>query len=322
MTCVNNLLLILAMMLLSNGNVSLFDNKNKSNKITEESTKVEIIDPNSKSMQNKRSTPRVRKIKKIKKKTKNKEHRKEVEQEPIKNILKFDMGDVNKGINLMDLSEEDLDRGMEIITRTKKYMNKEERNILIKLESVLDLVKGIKKLNDISILSEEDESEFFRSMDEEDKKNMMIKEILEVFPEKKKQSGERALEMKKMIDLFAELFLPDGEEGGGFRLSSLADISNLGSISNLKLLGSLLRSLDDDDDEEQDEEENKEYEYVEVENYDVDEEEIYNSEESFEDDYDEYLEVNKAVSNNKKYNKNKSRKKRSKKEKRNSKTNV
>ena len=31
----------------------------------------------------------------------------------------------------MDLSEEDLDRGMEIITRTKKYMNKEERNILI-----------------------------------------------------------------------------------------------------------------------------------------------------------------------------------------------
>ena len=53
-----------------------------------------------------------------------------------------------------------------------------------------------------------------------------------------------------------------------------------------------------------------------------DEEEIYNSEESFEDDYDEYLEVNKAVSNNKKYNKNKSRKKRSKKEKRNSKTNV
>ena len=140
-------------MLLSNGNVSLFDNKNKSNKITEESTKVEIIDPNSKSMQNKRSTPRVRKIKKIKKKTKNKEHRKEVEQEPIKNILKFDMGDVNKGINLMDLSEEDLDRGMEIITRTKKYMNKEERNILIKLESVLDLVKGIKKLNDISILN-------------------------------------------------------------------------------------------------------------------------------------------------------------------------
>ena len=250
------------MMLLSNGNIPLLDNKNKSNKSVEESTKVQVIEPNSKGMQSKRSSPKVRKIKKIKKKTKSKDKVKDVNKEPIKNILKFDMGDVNKGINLMELSEDDLDRGMEIITRTKKYMNKEERNILIKLESVLDLVKGIKKLNDINILSEEDESDFFRSMDEEDKKNMMIKEILEVFPEKKKQSVEKALEMKKMIDLFAELFLPDGEEGGGFSLSSLADINNLGSISNLKLLGNLLRSLDD-------EEEEKEYEYVEVEDENI-----------------------------------------------------
>ena len=193
----------------------------------------------------------------------------------------------------MELSEDDLDRGMEIITRTKKYMNKEERNILIKLESVLDLVKGIKKLNDINILSEEDESDFFRSMDEEDKKNMMIKEILEVFPEKKKQSVEKALEMKKMIDLFAELFLPDGEEGGGFSLSSLADINNLGSISNLKLLGNLLRSLDD---EEEDEEE-KEYEYVEVEDENIRE---VDEDLDTQQDNDEYVEVNKAVSNNKK----------------------
>ena len=201
------------------------------------------------------------------------------------------MTDVNKGIKLLDLSEDDLDRGMEIITRTKKYMNKEERNVLIKLESVLDLVKGIKKLNDINILSEEDESEFFRSMDDEDKKNMMIKEILEVFPEKKKQSVEKALEMKKMIDLFAELFLPDGEEGGGFSLSSLADISNLGSVSNLKLLGSLLRSLDG---EEYEDDEDKEYEYVEV-----DDDEIENIEE-VEDDiesYNEYLEESMPVSN-------------------------
>ena len=248
-------------MLLSNGNVSLFDNKNKSNKSVEDSTKVEAIEPSSKSMQNKRSSPKIRKIKKIKKKSKSKDSEKLTSLNPSKNILKFDMGDVNKGINLMDLSEEDLDRGMEIITRTKKYMNREERNILIKLESVLDLVKGIKKLNDINILSEEDESEFFRSMDDEDKKNMMIKEILEVFPEKKKQSVQRALEMKKMIDLFAELFLPDGEEGGGFSLSSLADINNLGSINNLKLLGSLLRSLDDDEDSDiHEEEEDKEYE--------------------------------------------------------------
>ena len=275
-------------MLLSNGNIPLLDNKNKSNKSVEESTKVQVIEPNSKGMQSKRSSPKVRKIKKIKKKTKSKDKVKDVNKEPIKNILKFDMGDVNKGINLMELSEDDLDRGMEIITRTKKYMNKEERNILIKLESVLDLVKGIKKLNDINILSEEDESDFFRSMDEEDKKNMMIKEILEVFPEKKKQSVEKALEMKKMIDLFAELFLPDGEEGGGFSLSSLADINNLGSISNLKLLGNLLRSLDDEEDEEE-----KEYEYVEVEDENIRE---VDEDLDTQQDNDEYVEVNKAVS--------------------------
>ena len=266
---------------------------------------MQVIEPNSKGMQSKRSSPKVRKIKKIKKKTKSKDKVKDVNKEPIKNILKFDMGDVNKGINLMELSEDDLDRGMEIITRTKKYMNKEERNILIKLESVLDLVKGIKKLNDINILSEEDESDFFRSMDEEDKKNMMIKEILEVFPEKKKQSVEKALEMKKMIDLFAELFLPDGEEGGGFSLSSLADINNLGSISNLKLLGNLLRSLDD---EEEDEEE-KEYEYVEVEDENIRE---VDEDLDTQQDNDEYVEVNKAVSNNKKYSKNKARRNKNK----------
>lgn len=292
-------------MLLSNGNIPLLDNKNKSNKSVEESTKVQVIEPNSKGMQSKRSSPKVRKIKKIKKKTKSKDKVKDVNKEPIKNILKFDMGDVNKGINLMELSEDDLDRGMEIITRTKKYMNKEERNILIKLESVLDLVKGIKKLNDINILSEEDESDFFRSMDEEDKKNMMIKEILEVFPEKKKQSVEKALEMKKMIDLFAELFLPDGEEGGGFSLSSLADINNLGSISNLKLLGNLLRSLDD---EEEDEEE-KEYEYVEVKDENIRE---VDEDLDTQQDNDEYVEVNKAISNNKKYSKNKARRNKNK----------
>lgn len=299
----NNLLLILAMMVLSNGNVSLFDNKNKSNKSAEESTKVEAIEPSTKSNQNKRSGPTVRKVKKIKKKTRSKDPTREKKNDPIKNILKFDITDVNKGINLMDLSEEDLDRGMEIITRTKKYMNKDERNILIKLESVLDLVKGIKKLNDINILSEEDESEFFRSMDEEDKKNMMIKEIIEVFPEKKKQSVEKALEMKKMIDLFAELFLPDGEEGGGFSLSSLADINNLGSISNLKLLGSLLRSLDDDEEEEE-----KEYDYIEVEEDEVEDEDLV-------DDYDQYLEVNKAMTNNKKHSKSKSKKSKNRRKK-------
>ena len=268
---------------------------------------MDVIEPNSKSIQNKRSSPRVRKSKKIKKKARNKDQTKGEKKDPIKNILRFDMGDVNKGINLMELSEEDLDRGTEIITRTKKYMNKEERNILIKLESVLDLVKGIKKLNNINILSSEDESEFFRSMDEEDKKNMMIKEILEVFPEKKKQSVERALEMKKMIDLFAELFLTDGEEGGGFSLSSLADINNLGSMSNLKLLGTFLRSLDDD---EEDDEEEKEYDYVEVEDENI--REVYD-EIVEEEPQKEYIEVNKSTTSNKKHSKNRQRRTKNKK---------
>ena len=292
------------MILLSNGNVSLFDNKNKVSKPAEELTKMEVIEPSPKRGQNQKSDVKVRKIKKIKKKTRSRDNVRDKKNAPIKNIFKFDMMDINKGINLIDLSEEDLDRGMEIITKTKKYMNKEERSILIKLESVLDLVKGIKKLNDINILSEEDESEFFRSMDEEDKKNMMIKEIIEVFPEKKKQSVEKALEMKKMIDLFAELFLPDGEEGGGFSLSSLADINNLGSINNLKLLGSLLRNLDVDD---EDESEDKEYEFIEEDEKDI--------EESIPNDHDEYLEVNKATNNKKNNSKSKSRRNKNRRKK-------
>ena len=296
MTCVINLMLILAMMLLSNGNISLFDNKNKSDKSSESSTEVAAVEPSTKSStQGKRSSPKVRKIKKIKKKTKVKDNSKKMTNK----TLNFDMSDVNKGIKLLDLSEEDLDRGMEIITRTKKYMNKEERNILIKLESVLDLVKGIKKLNDINILSEQEESDFFRSMDEEDKKNMMIKEILEVFPERKKQSVEKALDMKKKIDLLAELFLPEGEDGSGFTLSSLADLSNLGSASNLKLLGSLLRGLDDDDDSDEDEDiEDTEYEY----------EEVFEEDNDNDEDNDEYTEINNSSLNNKKNQKNKNRK--------------
>jgi hypothetical protein len=109
---------------------------------------------------------------------------------------------------------------------------------------MLDLVRGIKKLSSVEDINDIDESDFFRTMDEEDKKNMMIKEILEVFPDKKRDSIEKAIDIKKKIELFAELFLPDdiGEPGGsGFSLSSLANFSNLGSLGNLKLLGNLLR---------------------------------------------------------------------------------
>ena len=268
----NNLLLILGLLALSNGNVYLFGNKNKnvsneSLKIDKKDTKklVQKTKKSSRDNENKNNQSRklssslnsnTKKIKKIKKIRKNSKHK----NRKLDNPIQYNVDDIKAGIKLMDLSEEDLDRGMEIITRTKKYMSSEERKMLIKMESILDLVKGIKKLNDVDILEKEDESEFFRNMDEEDKKNMMIKEILEVFPEKRKESVEKAIDMKKKIDLFAELFLPEDGEGG-FSLSSLADISNLGSSNNIKLLGSLLRgdNLESDEDNDEIEEYDEEY---------------------------------------------------------------
>lgn len=271
----NNLLLILGLLALSNGNVSLFGNKdknvsNESLKIDKKDTKKLVQKTNKSSRDNENrnnknnqsrklssslnsNTKKIKKIKKIRKNSKHKNRK-------LDNPIQYNVNDIKAGIKLMDLSEEDLDRGMEIITRTKKYMSSEERKMLIKMESILDLVKGIKKLNDVDILEKEDESEFFRNMDEEDKKNMMIKEILEVFPEKRKESVEKAIDMKKKIDLFAELFLPEDGEGG-FSLSSLADISNLGSSNNIKLLGSLLRgdNLESDEDNDEIEEYDEEY---------------------------------------------------------------
>ena len=275
----NNLLLILGLLALSNGNTSLFGNKDKN--VSNDSLKIDKKDnkklvpkvkQNSKSHQSQKSTsssnPRGKKIKKIKKIKKSSRHK----SNSIDNAIKYNVDDLKTGIKLMDLNEEDLDRGMEIITRTKKYMSSEERKILIKMESILDLVKGIKKLNDVDILEKEDESEFFRNMDEEDKKNMMIKEILEVFPEKRKESVEKAIDMKKKIDLFAELFLPEDGEGG-FSLSSL------GSSNNIKLLGSLLRGdnleeqqkSDDIEDMEEYDEDYNEYDYEYGEYYEEDE---------------------------------------------------
>ena len=265
----NNLLLILGLLALSNGNTSLFGNKDKN--VSNESLKIDKKDTkklvqktkkssrdnenrNNKNNQSRKlssslnsNTKKIKKIKKIRKNSKHKNRK-------LDNPIQYNVDDIKAGIKLMDLSEEDLDRGMEIITRTKKYMSSEERKMLIKMESILDLVKGIKKLNDVDILEKEDESEFFRNMDEEDKKNMMIKEILEVFPEKRKESVEKA------IDIFAELFLPEDGEGG-FSLSSLADISNLGSSNNIKLLGSLLRgdNLESDEDNDEIEEYDEEY---------------------------------------------------------------
>ena len=231
------------MIALSNGNISLnnlslFDNKNKSKKTIESEAS--------------NSMGKVRKRKSTKSST-NKPRKKKSD-----NTFGFNINDIDTGMKLMDLSEDDLERGMEIITRTKKYMSTDERKILVKVESVLYLVRGIKKLSSIDIM-QEDETDFFRSMDEEDKKNMMIKEILEVFPEKRKDSLNKAIDIKKKIDLFAELFLPDDFGEGGFSLSSLANINNLGSMGNLKLLGSLLRADDDEDYDEDEYEDTDEY---------------------------------------------------------------
>ena len=285
----NNLLLILGLLALSNGNTSLFGNKDKN--VSNDSLKIDKKDnkklvpkvkQNSKSHQSQKSTsssnPRGKKIKKIKKIKKSSRHK----SNSIDNAIKYNVDDLKTGIKLMDLNEEDLDRGMEIITRTKKYMSSEERKILIKMESILDLVKGIKKLNDVDILEKEDESEFFRSMDEEDKKNMIIKEILEVFPEKRRESLDKAIDLKKKIDLFAELFLPDDFGDGGFSLSSLVNINNLGSMNNLKLLGSLLRT---DDDKKYEEYDYDDEEYEEYEEYD--DEEYYDEYDDYEDEYEE-----------------------------------
>ncbi|MCC0631900.1 hypothetical protein [Clostridioides sp. ZZV15-6388] len=225
----NNLLFLIGVIALSNGNISIFDDKDKSKK-----------------------NNRVRK---------NKKNSNEKLSKAIHETLRFDANDIKRGLRLMDLSEEDLEMGMEIITRTKKYMSRDERKILVKIESVLDLVRGIKKLNNIDVVDVEEETDFFRKMDSEDKKNMMIKEIIDVFPEKRKNSVEKAIGMKKKIDLFAELFLPDDFGEGGFSLSSLANINNLGSMNNLKLLGTLLRGDDsnnDDEDEYEDNEDNNE----------------------------------------------------------------
>lgn len=247
----NNLLLIIGMIALSNGNISfgnldLFDNKNKPK-------------PSNRDSKNTRG-------KKVKQKNTNKSKTK-TSNKNEDDLLKFDIDDVNRGMKMMDLSDEDLERGMEIITRTKKYMSSEERKILIKIESLLDLVKGIKKLNGIEF-DDYEETNFFRSMDDEDKKNMMIREILEVFPEKRKDSLDKAMDMKKKIDLFSELFLPDNFGEGGFSLSSLVNINNLGSMNNLKLLGSLLRIDDDKKYEEYEDEYDEDDEYEEYDNYD------------------------------------------------------
>lgn len=304
----NNLLFILGIIALSNGNISLGENiKEKENTIESD---LELPNINGKSRGVKKDNRiklkgrlRPKKVNNIIQESEE-DIDLEAEIEESEEDLKFNLNDINKGIKMLELSDDDLDRGMEIITRTKKYMNRDEKKFLIKLESIIDLVKGIKKLSGVDEMNDIDESDFFRTMEEEDKKNMMIKEILEVFPEHKRDSVEKAIDMKKKIELFAELFLPDdiGESGGsGFSLSSLASLSNLGSLGNLKLLGSLLRtdsnSKYNNDKykryEEYDElEDESEGDYIETDEYMDDEyyEDIYDIDDN-DDSEDEYVRI-------------------------------
>ena len=134
----NNLLLILGLLALSNGNVSLFGNKDKN--VSNESLKIDKKDTkklvqktkkssrdnenrNNKNNQSRKlssslnsNTKKIKKIKKIRKNSKHKNRK-------LDNPIQYNVDDIKAGIKLMDLSEEDLDRGMEIITRTKKYMS-------------------------------------------------------------------------------------------------------------------------------------------------------------------------------------------------------
>lgn len=292
---VNNLLFILGMIALSNGNISFLDN-NKS-KYSDIDINTEDGHMRSKSL-NKNNKIKLKN--KLRPKKLEEEVQDELEdekniidiEETIDDVPSFSISDLDKGMKMLELSDDDLDRGLEIITRTKKYMDRDEKKVLVKMESVLDLVRGIKKLSNVDLIDDEDESDFFRSMEEDDKKNMMIKEILEVFPESKKESVEKAMDMKKKIELFAELFLPDdiGEESGtGFSLSSLASINNLGSLSNLKLLGGLLRT---DNKNSKSVKNNKTY-YNDIKEdlYENFEEEYFENEEYYEleDESDEYI---------------------------------
>lgn len=281
----NNLLFILGMIALSNGNISLLENNKNKNK------DLDINEEDEQGYMRSKALKKSNKIR-LKHKSRPKKHGEpqevdEIEEENniididevIEDMPSFNISDLDKGMKMLELSDDDLDRGLEIITRTKKYMDRDEKKVLVKIESILDLVRGIKKLRSVDEIDDEDESDFFRSMEEDDRKNMMIKEILEVFPETKRESVEKAIDMKKKIELFAELFLPDdvGEEDGfGFSLSSLANINNLGSLNNLKLLGSLLRT-DNKDNTKVKKHMKPTYTYV--------EEEVYVEEEFLEDDF-------------------------------------
>jgi hypothetical protein len=101
---------------------------------------------------------------------------------------------------------EDLETCKEVISRCKKYVSYEDLKTLTQLECILNIAENIKMIYDIS----NDELDFdfnvYRETSDDEKKNMMIKDILEIFPEQKQKSIQKAVDMKKKIDLFIEMF--------------------------------------------------------------------------------------------------------------------
>ena len=131
--------------------------------------------------------------------------------------------DILENFRVGELNEKGLERGIEMLMRSKKYMKSDEKLVVNKAESMLDLIRGIKKLSGVNEVREMEEGDFFRSMDNKDRRNMMIKEIIEVFPENKKESITKIMDMKKKIELFKDLMQSE----------AMGDMKNTNFLQNL-----------------------------------------------------------------------------------------
>ncbi|WFD11383.1 hypothetical protein [Tepidibacter hydrothermalis] len=131
--------------------------------------------------------------------------------------------DILENFRMGELNEKSLERGIEILMRSKKYMKSDEKLVVNKAESMLDLIRGIKKLSGVNEVREMEDSDFFRSMDTKDRRNMMIKEIIEVFPDNKKESITKIMDMKKKMELLKDLIQSE----------AMGDMKNMNLLQNL-----------------------------------------------------------------------------------------
>lgn len=131
--------------------------------------------------------------------------------------------DILENFRVGELNEKGLERGIEMLMRSKKYMKSDEKVIISKAESMLDLIRGIKKLSGVNEERLVEDSDFFRSMDNKDRRNMMIKEIIEVFPDNKKEGITKIMDMKKKMELFKDLMQSE----------AMGDMKNMSFLQNL-----------------------------------------------------------------------------------------